>query len=427
VVIDWDRPLEHRRGSPNRLDGIDLYYDFAWRDVFRDERAQFRHGKALALLVRDECPEGKVPALLLTTRDEMDERTIETDSEYVVVVNLPRYLAQATADAAVSYYAYRTGSAITRIAQLRELASHPEVINAVMERELDLEHIAAWASSRPDGIAQLRGIAGVGDDMRGTVDLPSAIAALRALGTLDAEIVAAIADLLGDETDRDARLQFLRALTVDRMGRYVTSEVIGQRITERLGDARSVAQDYSDLLDDQLTTETHLQAFIEEHPWLLGLDYAHVRPRRLLPRGAMDFIMERYDGYHDLLELKSPQDPIIVAPNEVDGVPPAASAYALSPNLAQALAQVHVYRDTLTSDPGVVDRLYGLRNTRDPRVIIVIGQVGPLPDHRRRVLREVNLSLHRVEIVPYDVLAARARTILDNVERHLTVTEQSSE
>lgn len=138
----------------------------------------------------------------------------------------------------------------------------------------------------------------------------------------------------------------------------------------------------------------------------------------------MDFILERHDGYHDLLELKSPRDPIITAPDAVDGVSPAASEFALSPALAQALAQVHVYRDTLSTDAETVERLYGLRNTRDARVIIVIGQVGPLPPHRSRVLRELNLSLHRVGVVPYDVLAERARTILNNVELYLTASSE---
>jgi hypothetical protein len=84
--------------------------------------------------------------------------------------------------------------------------------------------------------------------------------------------------------------------------------------------------------------------------------------------------------------------------------------------------QVHVYSENVSTDPPTLHRLYGLPNVRDPRVIIVIGQVGNLPDHRSRVLREVNLSLHRVEIVPCDVLAVRAQTILDNVERHLTAS-----
>ncbi len=131
-------------------------------------------------------------------------------------------------------------------------------------------------------------------------------------------------------------------------------------------------------------------------------------------------MLERFDGYHDLLELKDPQDPIIEAPTPKDGVPPPASSYRLSSSLAQALAQIHVYRDVLTNDADTVEKLYGLNETRDPLLIIVIGQVASLTTDKARVLKNLNLSLHRVEIVPYDVLGTRAHTVIKNVERYLT-------
>ena len=71
-----------------------------------------------------------------------------------------------------------------------------------------------------------------------------------------------------------------------------------------------------------------------------------------------------------------------------------------------------------------VARLYGLREARDPLLIIVIGQAALLPPHRLRVLRDLNLSLHRVAIVPYDVLVERATTILKNVADHLAAADQ---
>jgi len=424
MVIDWewDVPLQHRRGSPKRLDGIDLYFDFEWSEVFPDERAQFKNGLSLARLVRADCPEGKTPGLLLTTRD-VEERIIETPSHFVAVINLPLYLATASPDAAASYYAHHLESGITGIARLHQLAARPDVISAVVDRQLDLEHIATWAAGNVDRIEQLRGIAGVADSAGETVDLAAVVRTLRALDALDPEITAAIEGLLRRDIDKDARLRLLRVLTEDPTGRHVTTEVLGERISERLGDARNVTRQYSALLADSHSTETDLQRFIEENPWLLGLDYVRIRPRRSIPRGQADFILERHDGVHDLLELKSPQDPIITAPESADGVPPPAHAFALSPDLARALAQVHVYRENVSTDPATVRRLYGLPNARDPRVIIVIGQVASLPDHRSRVLREVNLSLHRVEIVPYDVIADRAQTILDNVERHLTASQ----
>ena len=41
------------------------------------------------------------------------------------------------------------------------------------------------------------------------------------------------------------------------------------------------------------------------------------------------------------------------------------------------------------------------------------------PPHRADVMRELNKSLHRVEVVPYDALAERGETVLDNVARYL--------
>lgn len=70
--------------------------------------------------------------------------------------------------------------------------------------------------------------------------------------------------------------------------------------------------------------------------------------------------------------------------------------------------------------------LYGLPHSRDPRLIIVIGKVDSLPEHRKKVLLELNKSLHRVEVVPYDVLAKRATAVLDNVELYLLAAQAES-
>jgi hypothetical protein len=170
-----------------------------------------------------------------------------------------------------------------------------------------------------------------------------------------------------------------------------------------------------------------MQTFIEDNLWLLGLDYAVMRPRKSGPSGTADFLLQRYDGFHDLLELKSPHDEIIRAPEVADGagVPPP-HEYALSKTLAQALAQAIVYRDRLTRHPDAAEEFYGLPHTRDPRLVIVIGKADPLPDHRRRVLLELNRSLHRVEVVPYDVLAKRASAVLNNIELHLLAASEAS-
>jgi hypothetical protein len=74
-----------------------------------------------------------------------------------------------------------------------------------------------------------------------------------------------------------------------------------------------------------------------------------------------------------------------------------------------------------------MERLYGLNHSRDPRIIIVIGRIEPLPEHRRRVLEQMNLSLHRVEIVPYDVIGKRAIAWAGAVESYIQTEDEALE
>src|SRR5438093_718414 len=85
--------------------------------------------------------------------------------------------------------------------------------------------------------------------------------------------------------------------------RFVTGEVLAARASDRIEDARGAVREYEELLASG-AGETALQHFIEQHPWLLGLEYVRVRPRHDIPRATADFILERFDGFHDLLELK---------------------------------------------------------------------------------------------------------------------------
>jgi hypothetical protein len=424
--LNWDVPLEHRRGSETRLAGVDVYYEFDWRDVFPSERAQFKNGQCLAELVRDLCSPAKKPALLLTLREGLKQGFRHTPNFLVFVVNLLEYRA-THGDAARSYLASHLGVDITEISQLQEVAAtaEPEILREFIASQIDLDYIVRWVSDHEERIEQLRVIAGAGEGE--PPSLADTIAAVEALGGLGTEDVAAIAAFFGPETNRDQRLELVRAVTADPTGRYVTGEVLAERAPQRVEDARNAMAAYEALLNDEQSNETAMQEFIEENLWLLGLDYAVMRARKPGVSGAMDFLLQRYDGFHDLLELKSPHDELIRAPDVADGDPvPSPSEYALSPSLAQALAQAHVYRDRLTRYPEAAQEFYGLPHTRDPRLIIVIGKAECLPEHRQRVLRELNKSLHRVEIVPYDVLAKRAEAVLDNVELYLVAAESES-
>jgi hypothetical protein len=424
--LEWDVPLKHRKGSQQRLCGIDVFHEFNWLDVFRDQRTQFRNGKSLATFVQKKCPPDKTPALLLTVRDGLRQGFRDTPKFMVFVVNLPEYRATA-GDAALSYLADHLGVDITAVDQLQELAASadPAALRTFIESHIDIEHVTAWASDNEARLQALREVAGRADGP--PASLAETIAALDVVSGLTDDDVRFVAEFFGASSDREQRIELLRAVTADPSGRYVTGEVLAERTPQRIQDARDAMGAYQALLDDEASTETSMQKFIEKNLWLLGLDYAVMRPRKSGPSGATDFLLQRYDGFHDLLELKSPHDELIQAPDVSEGeAVPSPHEYALSKTLAQALAQAIVYRDRLTRYADAAEELYGLPHTREPRLIIVIGKADPLPNHRRRVLHELNKSLHRVEVVPYDVLAKRATAVLDNVDHYLLAAEETS-
>ncbi len=347
--FEWPLPLRHRPGAPYNLGGIDVFYDIEWSDYFFDGRMQFRNGKCLAEQAFRARPEGKTAALLLTQLKDKEE-SFESDGFFVLAINFPQYLALADANAAVSYLARSLGSGITNVGQLSELGDRkPEELRKLLELELTAEQVGEWAAGNARRIADLRKV--IGDSApSGQANPREIVAAIRALEHLDGGVIAALAEVL-HSVDREGRHNLLRALTNSPDGRRDAGEVLGRRAAERLSDARAAINKYSSLLEDEKSTETTFQHFIEENLWLLGLDYVQMRPRHEVPRGTLDFILERFDGFHDLLELKSPQDPIIQAPNEADGQPPSASLFKLSPALSNALAQVHVYREVSSRWP----------------------------------------------------------------------------
>ena len=174
---------------------------------------------------------------------------------------------------------------------------------------------------------------------------------------------------------------------------------------------RVAARDYRNLLAKSDASETDFQEFIKENPLLLGLEYAEVMSRARFLSGELDFVVRRHDGYRDLLELKGPNEPIILFRGDVEKRP---SAYSLAPKLAQALAQVQLYREWIATSSAENRDLYGV--TRDPRTTIVIGRDDRLPNETaRKILRQLNVTLHRMRVLPYDILADRAEAQLANL------------
>jgi hypothetical protein len=458
----WDRPLESRPGTPSRLGGILVFHEFEWLDEFPDERAQFKNGKALARLVKRDAPETKTPALLLTVRDDADELSFETDDYYIAVVNLRR-IRKARGDPAVTYYAERLGPGITSATHLHTLAANPDVISTVVERELDLKHIADWVAANEDGIEQLRTIPGVTDAPATSPDLAQVLAALRALEGLDAEVVDGIKTLADGSLDRDSRLRFLDALArplvadEEALAKFVRENrelltTITRSDVEALdiialAHRRAVLAEFDRLLHDDAYfasqrmkrkgPENVWQKFIEDNAWVIGFTLAP----QFLHAWSMDRLEQTVKGFSiggpgkradavlrtagalsalALTEIKHHRTALL-------GTEYRPGSWRISGDVAGGVAQCQATADEMSrelgkavdlkdSDGYTVDQAFVCR----PRTVLIVGSLNEFIDDKGSVHHEKFESFERFrrglrdpEILTFDELYARACLLVE--------------
>jgi hypothetical protein len=379
--------------------------------MFKHDRAVFPRGQSLAQLVARDCPDGKTPALLLTERSDVQPSIQEAEDRYTVIVPIRDYLGNTDADAASTYYARLSRTPLTKLPSLVDMTFSVAELHTFLDAHLTTEVIAHWIAENPERMKSLYDLIGIP-----SITPLSAADAIRSLDIEDAAVFAEFARYLGRLSDSAEIHSLLAQITGSEFGRTVTANVLGGRLPERIADTRRQLVKYQELISCPEATETDVQQFLEQNPWIVGLPYVSARARVEIPRGELDFVLDRFDGFFDVIELKGPQDTIIVEHSNTDATrPPSASAYALGPALAKALAQAHHYRALLDQARDLSDQ-YGLVDTRQPRILIVLGCSTSLTATSREVLRQLNLSLHRVEVIPYDLLGTRTTGLLNNLE-----------
>jgi hypothetical protein len=184
-ILDWDRPLRFRRGGGERLGGLSIFFDFDWRRIFKQNISAFPRGKSLAQRVRRDCPEGKIPRLILTEREDVVAGFREIENSYFVIVPIQDYLNSAGADAASSYYARLCGSPLIQLATLVDVQFSPSDLDSFLDAQLTSEVLAAWLTGSQERKDILRSL--VASE---TESLPAEIAsALRGLEIEDGEVL----------------------------------------------------------------------------------------------------------------------------------------------------------------------------------------------------------------------------------------------
>lgn len=399
--LNWDFPLDHGRGAPSNMLGIDLFFDFDWIEVVGHPQMQFPNGLCLARRVLRECPDDKEPALLLTNRDEVERRSFEIDQFYVVVVNLPRYLEEADADASAAYFGDSFGAGLTRISQLDGIANlTPQELAVLLDEKLTPEGVARWASADPDRLGALREIVGAEDDVEGPASPESIAVALRALDSLGANEIDEFRDLFS-APDRRSMAKFLGDHDILPMDLVKTIELSSR--------CRAVEELEAMLAKDR--TESPWQKWFEDNDWVLGTEFIGVLGERPIDvENITDFLMQAYDGFLDVVEIKRPEGKLKFWANALDH-----GNYVPHSDLIRAITQASTYVLEVEREANSVkflERLDGIKAIK-PRCVLIYGRSDDWNTEQREAFRVLNAGYHSLSIMTYDHVLDRAKRMLD--------------
>ena len=178
-----------------------------------------------------------------------------------------------------------------------------------------------------------------------------------------------------------------------------------RRMKKHTKTYRRVLDEFRKLVTNPETNETEVHKFIRKHSpfWLFGLEYLAVEgpvgfpPRPRKSAFFFDLMLERADGYYDLVELKGPNDRLFDARTPKRGKPNA--------KLSEALGQVIAYLNACDK--------FGRGHLFKPKAVIVIGNRKTDDPRQRRLLAR---HLAHVEVLTYSGLVERGNQLLKILE-----------
>lgn len=165
-----------------------------------------------------------------------------------------------------------------------------------------------------------------------------------------------------------------------------------------------ILKSFKQLIENPESSETKIHKFIHEKKpyWLFGLEYINLASKVPFPPNKKDYefdlMLQRYDNFFDLVELKGPNEKLFQQKTK--------NRYQPRQKLSQALGQVFKYIHICDTTPSIKDLL-------KPKAFIVIGNENTDDADERRIFSSF---LNNVEVLTYTDLLARGTKLLEYID-----------
>jgi hypothetical protein len=171
--------------------------------------------------------------------------------------------------------------------------------------------------------------------------------------------------------------------------------------------ARAVRQ-FQAMLSDDLV-ESRWQDWFKNNSWVLGSEFVRIIDEREIDtQHISDFLMQAYDGFLDVVEIKRPEGGLNFWAASLDH-----DNYVPSAHLTKAISQATRYIYEIEREANSVkflERVGGIKTVK-PRCILIFGRSTDWDHKRIESYRILNSSYHNLTILTYDHVLQRARKI----------------
>lgn len=172
--------------------------------------------------------------------------------------------------------------------------------------------------------------------------------------------------------------------------------------------ARAI-DEYNRLLESDYTEGTW-QKWFETNSWVLGSDFVKVLEERAIDtKNISDFLMESYDGFLDIVEIKRPEGGMRFWQSSLDH-----GNYVPHSDLIKAITQASKYIHEVEREADSVkffERVGGTRTIK-PRCTLIYGRSNDWNKDQKEAFRILNSSYHNLSIMTFDHVLERASRIL---------------
>lgn len=152
------------------------------------------------------------------------------------------------------------------------------------------------------------------------------------------------------------------------------------------------------------------QQWFTTNSWVLGTDFVRILEERTIdPDNVADYLVEAYDGFLDIVEIKRPGGGLRFWASALDH-----GNHVPSHDLVKALTQAsrYIYEVEREINSQKFFERVGEVRTVKPRCVLLFGRSDTWDDEQRRAYRILNASYHNLSIMTYDHVLSRAKRML---------------